>query len=74
MVCDRHYIRRCIRCWLDKTIPLPAIKKRIIYLDQFVISNMMKELNAAHPTMRGFYHDLFSKLDRVSQRIEHCAA
>jgi hypothetical protein len=65
LVCDRHYVRRCTHCWFDQSLPLPAIKKRIIYLDQFVISNIMKELSAADGQLRGFYHDLFATLDRL---------
>jgi len=66
MVCDRHYVRRCITCWFDESFPLPAIQKRIIYLDQFVISNMMKELDPQGGHARGYYHALFCALDRLS--------
>ena len=65
MVCDRHYVRRCINCWFDKSLPLSPIKKRIIYLDQFVISNMMKELDCKNET--GFYRNLFARLDCLSK-------
>ncbi|HZS16489.1 MAG TPA: hypothetical protein VFA51_01010 [Candidatus Udaeobacter sp.] len=68
MICDRHYVRRCIKCPFDQSLPLPAIKKRIIYLDQFVISNMMKELEAPATTDRpAFYKALFEKLDHLSK-------
>ena len=67
MVCDRHYVRRCINCWFDQRLPLPEIRKRIIYLDQFVISNMMKELDPAHKHAQGFYQSLFERLDRLSK-------
>ncbi len=66
-VCDRHYVRRCIHCWFDQRLPLPALKKRIIYLDQFVISNMMKELDPASGQLPGFYRSLFERLDRLSK-------
>src|SRR5204863_2824057 len=66
MVCDRHYVRRCISCWFDDSFPLPPVHKRIIYLDQFVISNMMKELNPEDGRARGYYHALFCALDRLS--------
>ena len=68
MICDRHYVRRCIQCWFDKSLPLPAIKKTIIYLDQFVLSNMMKELDPSKEYAHGFYRTLFEKLDRLSKR------
>lgn len=67
MVCDRHYVRRCINCWFDDRFALPAIRKRIIYLDQFVISNMMKELDPQQSRAAGFYHSLFCALDRLSK-------
>ena len=66
MVCDRHYVRRCITCWFDDSFPLPPIHKRIIHLDQFVISNMMKELDPEDGRARGYYHALFCALDRLS--------
>jgi hypothetical protein len=67
MICDRHYVRRCINCWFDQSFPLPALNKRIIYLDQFVISNMMKELDPGNTQAPGFYRTLFERLDRLSK-------
>jgi len=67
MICDRHYVRRCIKCWFDQSFPLPALNKRIIYLDQFVISNMMKELDPSNKNTNGFYRSLFERLDRLSK-------
>jgi hypothetical protein len=67
MICRHHYVRRCIHCWFDQRLPLPVVKKRIIYLDQFVISNMMKELDPANKNAHGFYRPLFEKLDRLSK-------
>ena len=72
MVCGNHYIRRCREraCWYTQSANLPEIKKKIIYLDQFAISNMMKALNpsvksheraAADP----FWQELFEILDVV---------
>lgn len=72
MINDHQYVRRCVNCWFDQKITLPPIKKRTIYLDQFVISNMMKELDPDRPvsakgTVDGFYRQLFSILDRLSK-------
>lgn len=72
MICDRHYIRRCVGCWFDQRLPLPPIEKKVIYLDQFVISNMMKELDPDRPAAAkgikgGFYRTLFERLDRLSK-------
>jgi hypothetical protein len=38
--------RRCKKCWRTMDIPLPKLKKKVIYLDQFVFSNIMKMLSA----------------------------
>ena len=72
MICDRHYVRRCINCWFDQRIPLPPLEKKVIYLDQFVISNMMKELDPDRPATAkgikgGFYRTVFERLDRLSK-------
>lgn len=72
MICDRHYVRRCINCWFDQSLPLPPIQKRVVYLDQLVISNMMKELDpasgpAAKGTNNGFFRTLFERLDRLKK-------
>jgi hypothetical protein len=53
-------------------LALPPVKKRIIYLDQFVFSNMMKELDPANVGVvntgsDGFYLTLFKTLDRLSK-------
>ncbi|HTH48869.1 MAG TPA: hypothetical protein VMB21_15250 [Candidatus Limnocylindria bacterium] len=69
---DRHYARRCTSCYLDKQLSLPALDKRVVYLDQFVISNMMKELDPDRPDASkgakgGFFRTLFEKLDRLTK-------
>lgn len=61
---------RCRECFLTVTEPLPALKKKIIYVDQFAISNMMK---APDVTARGhdrakadaFWLTLFEALERI---------
>ena len=70
LICDRHYVRRCKHCTHDKHFALPSLEKKVIYLDQFVISNMMKELDPtssaiAKGTKQGFYRKLFEQLDRL---------
>src|SRR5882762_7984011 len=72
MVSGKHYIRRCREraCWHTQRINLPGISKKIIYLDQFAISNMMKALN---PEVKGheraaadpLWRELFEALDVV---------
>src|ERR1017187_2458439 len=70
MVCDRHYVRACWKCTHTIHVPLPKLRKRIIYLDQFVISNVMKELDPDTPAHSkgikgGFYRTVFERLDRL---------
>jgi hypothetical protein len=72
MVSGNHYVRRCREsaCWYTERINLPEIKKKIIYLDQFAISNMMKALN---PNVKGhertaadpFWREMFELLHVV---------
>ncbi len=35
-------MRRCRDCWYKQYYRLPVLRKRIIYLDQFIVSNLMK--------------------------------
>lgn len=41
-VLGQYWTKRCINCKFKKNFQLPAITKQIVYLDQFVISNMVK--------------------------------
>ncbi len=49
---SKSYTRRCSECFFPKgsepsvRYPLPKLDKKIIYLDQNIISNMMKSLNS----------------------------
>lgn len=76
MICDHHYSRRCKNCLYPKrdessaSYPLPELNKKIIYIDQFAISNMMKILNpdtSAYKkgTLDNFWLTLFEKLDSL---------
>lgn len=48
---SRHFCRRCEECFYPQSnegleiFPLPELNKRVIYLDQLVISNMMFAIN-----------------------------
>ncbi len=69
---DNHYIRTCRVCGESQLLDLPPVKKRIIYIDQFVLSGMLKELdNGSSPSSRKnanpFYLDLFGQLDRLGK-------
>lgn len=67
---DDSFSRRCFNCRYTDSIPLPELNKKIIYIDQFAISNMMKALNKkTEANKKGrvdiFWHTLFEKLDRL---------
>ena len=46
---DSSYTRRCRECWHTHSLKLPELTKKVIYLDQFVMSNIMKMLSATAP-------------------------
>lgn len=49
---SNRVLRRCRNCWYQHYVDLPEVRKKIIYLDQFVISEFAKLKN---PTASG--HD-----------------
>jgi hypothetical protein len=62
--------RRCRECFHSEQLPLWPLEKKVIYIDQFAISNMMKAIDdtleshdrtAADP----FWLELFEALERV---------
>jgi hypothetical protein len=42
LISRNQYMRRCRDCWHKQYFSLPKLQKKIIYLDQFVVSNLMK--------------------------------
>lgn len=65
-----HYVRRCSECWHDESFKLPPVSKKIIYLDQFAISEMMKSINPLLNKMGKvdpFFKKLFEALDRLNK-------
>jgi len=76
MICANHYVRRCNECFypppddLSCLFDLPKLNKRIIYIDQFAISNMMKFLNPETKAYQKgqvlpFWGELFERLDSL---------
>lgn len=66
------YTRECIKCGYQEGFNLPSIKKKILYLDQFVISNLVKLLDKSHPSHEKikadpFWESLFIKLEAASK-------
>src|SRR5258708_3053049 len=63
------YTRRCKECWFSNHFHLPELHKKIIYLDQFVISEMMKAIHeklGKTGRVDPFWLRLFEKLGRLS--------
>jgi len=78
-IAAHQYSRRCRSCYFPKyperyePIRLPALDKKIIYLDQFVISNMLYALNQAtrqhgRNPHEDFYRELFARLDLLGKK------
>ena len=76
MIYAHHYCRRCKECLYPRgneppaSYSLPTLNKKIIYIDQFAISNMMKALNPKTKiyqkrTLDEFWRRLFERLDRL---------
>ncbi len=64
------YSRRCVECWEKGEFALWPLARKVIYVDQFAISNMMKALNKAHQAHSRaaadpFWLTLFERLDRL---------
>lgn len=65
-----YYTRRCRNCWHTSDFLLPDIRKKIVYIDQFAFSNIMKMLS---PNAKGhertasepFWKELFETLGVV---------
>jgi hypothetical protein len=65
--------RRCRACWHGATYWLPDLSRKVIYIDQFAISDMMKALNSEHPRHKQaadnpFWVRLFSRLDTLIKK------
>jgi len=73
MIAGRGYVRRCRECMKDETFPLPPAPKKLLYLDQFVISKLMFVLHPEHRERllnqdgneAAFWVALFGRLDRL---------
>ena len=67
IICDHHYFRRCTECYYpdpskgEKSVKymLSQLNKKVIYIDQFAISNMMKFLNPATKSHKKVKDDIF---------------
>jgi Zn ribbon nucleic-acid-binding protein len=60
--------KECTECGHKAGFKLPEVKKRIVYLDQFVLDNIVKSLDKKHPKNAQvlkdpFWIELFKKLE-----------
>ena len=70
MISARSWARRCRECMHDVSERLPALSKKVVYLDQMVLSNIAKALD---PVWRGtrrkeqdpFWLTVFKQLERL---------
>jgi hypothetical protein len=65
-------LRRCRDCWYSYNVPLPRVRKKIIYLDQFVVSEFAKLKNPAargHERVRAnpFWQEAYDLLFQLRQ-------
>lgn len=71
-ISDQHFVRRCRACWHDESFDLPSLNKKVLYVDQFAISEMMKVLNPEWPKRKhtkidSYWLKMFRKLDRLAK-------
>jgi hypothetical protein len=66
------YMRRCRDCCHKADFPLPKLKKKIIYLDQFVVSEIMKLNNPEAKGHAAVSADPFwSELDELLKKLRN---
>jgi hypothetical protein len=71
-----RYSRECYVCGYEESYSLPEIRKKVVYLDQLVLSNLLKLLDNAHPrhdvlmkdaVWRARWEKIFVALERARQ-------
>ncbi len=70
MIGGNSYTRRCKKCWYTNSYRLPPLNKKIIYLDQFAVSEMMKAINdkiGKSKKIDQVWFDLFERLDILTK-------
>jgi hypothetical protein len=60
-------VLRCTECRYDIGIPLPELKKRAIYLDQFVFSAIFKLKGGGRPPLG--QHEFYEQLEPLLRRV-----
>ncbi len=67
----KMYTQKCSVCGHRKTYFLPPLDKKIIYLDQFALSEMLKSIDPSIPrkgTPNPIWRTLFEKLEQLSRK------
>ncbi|WP_420615464.1 hypothetical protein [Candidatus Palauibacter sp.] len=68
-VSDNVHARRCRSCFHDEREPLPPLDKKLIYLDQMVLSQIAKKLDPVwrreKPHTDDFWLEAFCRIDRL---------
>ncbi len=66
------YTRRCKNCWQTRDFQLPPLQPKVLYLDQFFLSNVVKTLDPGTEAARRqktdplrFYRSAFEKIHRL---------
>lgn len=70
MISGCGYTRRCRECWFTDRFELPKLSKKVIYLDQFAISEMMKAINkklGKEKKVDKYWFSLFEKLEKLNK-------
>lgn len=61
--------KKCTECFENQSKILPKIKKKVIYIDQFAISNMMMSINLIHPSNKKedlkIWRKIYEKLNKL---------
>ena len=68
-VANNLHNRRCGSCFYDEAEPLPPLAKKMIYLDQMVLSDIAKKLDPVwreeKPHADDFWLEAFDRIDRL---------
>jgi len=68
MINSGSYVKRCASCLNKSSFSLPSISKKLIYLDQMVVSEIAKVLNPsdrANSRVDPYWLEVFEKLDHL---------
>ena len=68
-VSDNVHARRCRNCFHDEEERLPPLAKKLVYLDQMVVSDIAKKLDPVwrekKPHVGDFWLEAFDRIDRL---------